>query len=64
MKKLQKLTVILLAVSFVTLFVTMSFLLITQKKSEIFLYIIELSILIMVSSFAALLLLLEHNKND
>lgn len=54
MKTLKKLSVILLVISFTTLFLTMSYLFITQNRNEILLNIIEFSILFIISSFAVM----------
>ena len=61
MKTLKNLSVILLVISFITLFVTMSYILITENRHEIFIYIIELSILFIIVSFGSILLLDDKN---
>lgn len=59
MKTLQKLSVIALVISFITLFITMSYIVITENKNEIFLYIIEFSILFIVASFGSIMIIDE-----
>lgn len=62
MKNLQKLSVILLAISFITLFITISYSLITENKNEIFLYVIELSILLALIAFGAVMFIEDKIK--
>ena len=63
MKTLQNLSVILLVISFITLFVTTSYMLTTQNRNEIFLYVIEISILLIVISFGSVMILDDKINN-
>jgi len=63
MKTLQNLSVILLVISFITLFVTTSYMLTTQNRNEIFLYVIEISILLVVISFGSIMILDDKINN-
>ena len=63
MKTLQNLSVLIIILSFITLFVTTSYMLTTQNRNEIFLYVIEISILLIVISFGSVMILDDKINN-
>ena len=62
MKNLQKLSIIILVISFITLFITISYILITKNKNEMFLYIIELSLLLALIAFGSVMFIEDKIK--
>lgn len=62
MENLKKLSIIIFVISFITLFITMSYILITKNKNEIFLYIIELSILLALIAFGSIMFIEDKIK--